>query len=88
MTSSPTAPPSPREEDFRALFEAAGDAIFLVEDMRFVACNHGTLALFGCAREDILGRRPWEFSPPRQADGTDSETGVRARVARALAGEP
>jgi len=72
----------------RSLFETAGDAIFLLEDVRFVACNPSTLALYGCKREDILSKTPWDFSPPRQPDGSDSEASARTRIGRAFAGEP
>ncbi|MBU1665341.1 MAG: PAS domain S-box protein [Gammaproteobacteria bacterium] len=72
--------------DCRALFEASGDAIFLLDGVRFVACNPSTLTLFACAEKDILGKTPWDFSPPRQADGSDSEATARANIKRAYAG--
>ncbi len=86
--SQPVPPFRVCAPDCRALFDAAGDALFLLEDVRFVACNPGTLTLFGCMEEDILGRTPWDFSPPRQADGSDSEAAARAHIQRAFAGEP
>jgi len=72
--------------DCRALFDAAGDALFLLDGVRFVACNPSTLTLYGCAEEDILGKTPWDFSPPRQADGSDSEAAARAHIKLACDG--
>jgi len=42
-----------RQERFRILFEGANDAIFLVEDYRFIDCNPKTLEMFQCSREEI-----------------------------------
>jgi len=72
--------------DCHALFEASGDAIFLLDGVRFVACNPSTLTLFACTEKDILGKTPWDFSPPRQADGSDSEATARANIKLAYDG--
>ncbi|MDD5390045.1 MAG: PAS domain S-box protein [Gallionellaceae bacterium] len=72
--------------DCHALFEASGDAIFLLEGMHFVACNPSTLTLFACTEKDILGKTPWDFSPPRQADGGDSEALARGHILSAYDG--
>ncbi len=74
--------------DCQALFEAAADAIFLLDDTRFVACNPSTLVLYGCQPEDILGMSPWDISPARQPDGTDSQAKAGALCRRAMEGEP
>ena len=76
------------EELYRNLFESAGDAIFLIEDNMFVACNSQASAMLGAPRERIVGAHPWEFSPPEQAPGLSSrEFGHRFMLA-AMAGEP
>lgn len=74
--------------DYHALFEAAGDAIFLLDGCCFVACNPSALLLYGCTEAEILGKTPWDFSPPRQADGGDSEATARANIQRAMDGAP
>ena len=74
---------------FRALFENAGDAIFLMEDGRFVDCNTRAVALFGCPSRDYFVRRPpYEFSPPTQPDGRSSLDCAHERLAAAASGHP
>lgn len=58
---------------YRALFEAAADAILIYCDDRVVDCNPAALALFGARqREELIGRHPTELSTVDQPDGTDS----------------
>ncbi len=45
------------EHRYRALFEAALDAILLLSDQRCVDCNPRALTLFGGSREQLLGAR-------------------------------
>ena len=74
---------------YRTLFETALDSIFILENFRFVECNRMTLKIFGCEKpDDILGRHPWDFSPPRQPDGSDSKEKAIAVINTALKGAP
>lgn len=73
---------------YRTLFDAAGDAIFLMREDRFVACNRRTLALFACRREEIVGAEPYRFSPPTQPDGRASREAAREWIERARTGAP
>ncbi len=38
-----------REERFRTLYDSTGDAIMLLNDKGFFACNQAALSMFGCA---------------------------------------
>ena len=74
------------ESLYSTLFESAGSAILVVQGERWVRCNERALELFGCTRDQLLGRTPYEFSPPLQEDGSDSRQRVREKIAAALAG--
>ena len=78
------------ERKFRTLFEQADDAIFLIqEDNTIMDCNSKTLKMFGCQREDIIGKNPCYYSPSIQPDGFESmEKMERQHKAILLNGEP
>jgi PAS domain S-box-containing protein len=80
------------EAKYRALFEAASDAVFLVEagrdDVRFVDCNQRVLEVFGARREDVIGKSPVDFSPPTQPCGRSSLMAGMQRIRAALDGWP
>lgn len=74
------------EQRYRSLFDAAGDAIFIMQGEHFVDCNPKTLELFGCRREDIIGKPPYLFSPRTQPDGSNSAAMALNKIDDALAG--
>ncbi len=73
---------------YQALFDAASDAIFLMDGERFVDCNSMTLHVFGCTRDQIVGQPPYRFSPPAQPDGRDSAQAARERIVAAIESGP
>jgi len=76
-------------QKYRKIFENAGEAIYLLEDDRYVDCNPQAQELFGCNRDEIIGSRPDRFSPPRQADGVESQARATQKISAALTtGEP
>ncbi|HPD29158.1 MAG TPA: PAS domain S-box protein [Phycisphaerae bacterium] len=75
-------------EWYRSLFEGANDAIFLMEEDRFVDCNPRTQALFGGTREQILQLHPYDLSPEFQPDGRPSTQKALEKISAAYAGEP
>ncbi|MCX7680102.1 MAG: ATP-binding protein [Spirochaetes bacterium] len=69
---------------YRAIFEAAKDAIFLMKDSIFIDCNPQAALLFGCTREEILYQSPVRFSPRLQPDGISSELKASQMIDLAL----
>jgi PAS domain S-box-containing protein len=76
------------ELHYRMLFEAAQDAIFVIEDEIFVDCNSATERLFRARRPEIIGSTFFKFTPERQRDGSLSKEAGKHHVDRALAGAP
>jgi len=69
------------ELKFRSLFEKTHDALVLFTDEGCIDCNQRALDLFGYAsREEFLGLKPMDVSPPVQPDGQDSGASTAARL--------
>jgi len=73
------------EESFKSLFLQSTDPILLVKNNRFIDCNPSTLNFLGYQeKEQIIGKTPWELSPPYQPDGQKSEDKAHRVVAETL----
>jgi PAS domain S-box-containing protein len=78
---------SERETYYRTLFEKSNDAVFLMCNNTFVDCNNKALSLFGCSKNEILGKTPIELSPYAQPNGTISEEVATKKIDTALTGK-
>ena len=76
------------EEKFRTIFESANDAILVFHKGRFIDCNQKTLEMFGCERDDIIGKAPHDFSPEKQPDGIESSEIAKEKINLTLEGKP
>ena len=77
-----------KEQYYRILFESSSDAIFIMEDGKFVECNSKTLEIFQCEKKDIINQSPAKFSPEYQPDGTLSSERALKKINAALNDEP
>ena len=76
------------EGRYKALFETAHDAIFIMKDLEFIDCNESALRMLDYTREQIRGRAAGRLSPETQPDGRPSRETVAAVVQAALDGTP
>ncbi|NQD81404.1 PAS domain S-box protein, partial [Pseudomonas sp. CrR14] len=76
------------EARYRTIVEHAPEAILLyTEDGGMVDFNENALRLFGCRREELLRRRPFELSPLRQPNGVLSVEAEKGYLTAALSGD-
>ncbi len=69
------------ERRFRKIFESSRDAAFILEDGVFIDCNQAAVRVFGVeGKQDLIGRDPGDFSPPRQPDGRESIKGAARHI--------
>jgi PAS domain S-box-containing protein len=76
------------EEGYRTLFESANDANFIMQDGLFIECNKKAEEVFGCGKEYIIGKTPFEYSPEYQPNGILSSVFAKEKIALALEGNP
>jgi len=76
------------EMKHRLLFESANDSIFIMKENQFIDCNSKTLEMFGCEREQIIGKTPIDFSPATQPDGQASIEKADTKINAVLSGKP
>jgi PAS domain S-box-containing protein len=74
------------EQRYGTLFNAASDAVFIMEAERIIDCNAVASRLFGCRRAELVGQVLHHYSPAIQSDGCESEREALALVKQALAG--
>ena len=73
------------EEHFRLVFEHASEGLLISDESGVLDCNPAALAMLGFTRkEELIGRRPADFSPPTQPDGSPSDAKSRGLGAETL----
>ncbi len=73
---------------YRRLWELASDGMFLVTPDGVISdCNAESTRLLGRRKEEIIGRRPSDLSPPFQPDGRPSREAALEFAERVLTGE-
>lgn len=72
---------------YKAIYEQSSDGLMLLEERRFIDCNQRALELIGRTKEEILGKTPWDISPPTQADGQSSKAKALAFILKGETGE-
>jgi len=77
-----------KEGQYRVLFEAANDGIFIQNESGFIDCNQRGAEMYGLSKEKLLGRSPAEFAPERQPDGRLSSEVAGEKIQAALNGVP
>ncbi len=76
-----------REElKYKILFESSNDAILLMKDDYCIDCNTKAWEMFGRTRKNMIGQKPFMFSPRSQSDGSDSTDVAAGKIKAALAG--
>ncbi len=74
---------------FRILFESASDGIFLLDrDGSFIEANTKTADLYGCTKEYLIGKAPYDFSPKLQPDGKPSKEKALEKIRSAFSKTP
>jgi two-component system, cell cycle sensor histidine kinase and response regulator CckA len=76
------------EERYRTLFEAANDAILLIQGDQIIDCNPKTLEIFGCTKAQVMKEYPKKFSPEFQPDGQPSHDKAKEKMRLVLEGTP
>ena len=74
------------EERYRTLFEAANDAILLIQDNQIIDCNAKALEVFGCTKPELVRGYPGKFLPEYQPDGQPSKITSQEKIKLALKG--
>lgn len=73
------------EEQYRMIFEASEDPMWMIEDNHFTMCNQAAARLLGYAGpEELIDTPPWKLSPEFQSDGLSSKDKAVSMIDRAL----
>ncbi len=74
------------DKKYRSLVDSSSNAIFLLEGNQFIDCNPAALELFGAGRDHLLGKAPYDFSPPQQPGNQESKEKLLKKIEYAYGG--
>jgi PAS domain S-box-containing protein len=77
-------PESLEKRTAQAIFEFSPDGMLLAQNGIYTACNRACEGILGWTREEMIGRKPQDFSAPIQGDGRRAEVHI-AEHAKAIA---
>ncbi|HAV61703.1 MAG TPA: hypothetical protein DCY13_04975, partial [Verrucomicrobiales bacterium] len=72
------------ERSYRALFEVSSQGVMIHDEREFLQVNAAAARIFGCPKEEILGRHPRDLAPELQPDGTPSEEGAAHYIRKCM----
>jgi PAS domain S-box-containing protein len=76
------------EAKFRSIFENANDAILIMNGNTIIECNFIATEMFGCEKEQLIGKTPDAFSPSTQQDGISSKEKALLKINAAIEDGP
>jgi len=80
--------PNQSESKYKAVFENANDAIFIIQDNKIIDCNSKACEIFRCTRDQIINQSPFIFNSNPQPDGLFSVEKIQKDVKAAQEGIP
>jgi len=76
------------QQRYATLFNAADDAVFIIENDSVVDCNSAAMSMFACSKSVLLHKSLFYWSAAFQPDGFDSQDKVADILVSAEVGEP
>lgn len=76
------------EKKFKMVFNYASDAMLLLDYDRIIDCNEKALEIYSLSKEELLTKKPYEISPVKQPDGTNSREKALSYIKAAIDGKP
>jgi PAS domain S-box-containing protein len=62
------------EERYRLLFENSPDIVVILHHNRIIQANRAVERILGYSPSEVVGRYPWDISPPKQPSGRSSRS--------------
>jgi PAS domain S-box-containing protein len=76
------------EVDYRTLFESSNDGIIVLRGHAIIDVNSRVIEMFGCDRDDLLGKGIRDISPEHQHDGVPTVNRIIEHTEKIANGSP